>query len=279
MRVFPLATEAFGRLYRNRALTFAMAKREVTDKYTRQVLGSVWAIGHPLIHVCVYIFLFQVVLGVRLGGTAGLPEFDYVVYLLSGLIPWLAVQESLNKGSTVVTSNANLVKQVVFPLEVLPVKSVLACFVTQTVGTMCLAAYVLIKQPELPVNYTGLPQTYALLPLWWLFQALGMAGIVFAISALGVYVRDIKELVQVFSVVGMYLVPIVYQPHMVPPSIKPLLWFNPFSYMVWCYQDACYFGYPEHWYAWIVFPVGSVLAFLFGYSLFRKLQTHFGSVL
>src|SRR4051812_10190945 len=247
MRLFPLATEAFGRLYRNRALTLAMARREVTDKYTRQVLGSVWAIGHPLIHVCVFIFLFQVVLKQRMGGTAGLPEFDYVVYLLSGLIPWLAVQESLNKGSTVITANASLVKQVVFPLEVLPVKSVLACFVTQTVGTLCLAAYVLIRGPELPVDYTGLPQTYALLPMLWAFQALGMAGIVFAISALGVYVRDIKELVQVFSVVGIYLVPIVYQPEMVPERIRPLLKANPFSYMVWCYQDACYFGYPEHW--------------------------------
>src|SRR5215213_617000 len=166
MRLFPLATEAFGRLYRNRALALALAKREVTDKYTRQVLGSVWAVGHPLIHVCVYIFLFRMVLGVRLGGTAGLPEFDYIVYLLSGLIPWLAVQESLNKGSTVITSNANLVKQVVFPLEVLPVKSVLACFVTQLVGTTCLMIYVL-------VDHGSLPWTYALLPMLWVFQAVG----------------------------------------------------------------------------------------------------------
>jgi lipopolysaccharide transport system permease protein len=156
MRLFPLATEAFGRLYRNRALTFAMAKREITDKYTRQVLGSVWAIGHPLVLVCVYIFLFQVVLKLRMGGTVEMP-LDYVAYLLSGLIPWLAVQESLGKGSTVITSQANLVKQVVFPIDVLPVKSVLACFVTQVVGTACLMAYVL-------VDHGGLPWTYALGP-------------------------------------------------------------------------------------------------------------------
>src|SRR3954463_6905967 len=137
MQMSLLVTEAFGRLYRNRSLTFALAKREITDKYTRQMIGSLWAIGHPLIHVCVYIFLFQVVLKLRMGGTADIP-LDYVAYLLSGLIPWLAVQESLGKGSTVITSNANLVKQVVFPLEVLPVKSVLACFVTQLVGTVCL---------------------------------------------------------------------------------------------------------------------------------------------
>lgn len=271
MRLFPLAAEAFGRLYRNRALTFALAKREVTDKYTRQVLGSVWAVGHPLIHVAVYIFLFQVVLKLRMGGTVEMP-LDYVAYLLSGLIPWLAVQESLNKGSTVITSNANLVKQVVFPLDVLPVKSVLACFVTQIVGTLCLIAYVLI-------DHGRLHPTYALLPVLWVVQAVGMAGIVFAISALGVYVRDIKELVQVFSIVGMYLVPIVYQPDMVPEKLQFLLYLNPFSYMVWCYQDACYFGDFRHWYAWIVFPVGAALTFLLGYSLFRKLQTHFGSVL
>jgi lipopolysaccharide transport system permease protein len=271
MRLAGLATDAFGRLYRNRALTLAMAKREITDKYTRQVLGSVWAVGHPFIHVCVYIFLFQVVLKLRMGGTADMP-LDYVAYLLSGLIPWLAVQESLGKGSTVITSQANLVKQVVFPIEVLPVKSVLASFVTQLVGTLCLTVYVLI-------DHGSLPPTYALLPLLWVCQAVGMTGIVFAISALGVYVRDIKELVQVFSVVGVYLVPIVYLPDMVPEQIRWLLKANPFSHMVWCYQDVCYFGEFRHWYAWIVFPVGSLLAFVVGYGLFRKLQTHFGSVL
>jgi lipopolysaccharide transport system permease protein len=266
-----LATDAFGRLYRNRALTFALAKREITDKYTRQVLGSVWAIGHPLIQVCVYIFLFQIVLKQRMGGTADMP-LDFVAYLLSGLIPWLAVQESLNKGSTVITSNANLVKQVVFPLDVLPVKSVLACFMTQLVGTLCLTLYVLL-------DHGTLRWTYALVPALWVLQAVGMAGIVFAISALGVYVRDIKELVQVFSVVGMYLVPIVYRPDQVPEQIQPLLKFNPFSHLVWCYQDACYFQRFEHPWSWLVFPAGAVLTFLLGYSLFRKLQTHFGSAL
>jgi homopolymeric O-antigen transport system permease protein len=102
---------------------------------------------------------------------------------------------------------------------------------------------------------------------------------VFAISALGVYVRDIKELVQVFAVVGMYLVPIVYQPDMVPERVRGLLVYNPFSHLVWCYQDACYFGYFKHTVSWIVFPIGSVMSFLIGYRLFRRLQAHFGSVL
>jgi len=271
MRIVPFATDAFTRLYRNRVLTLTLARREVTDRYTRQILGSVWAVGHPLIHVLVYIFIFQVVLKLRVGGTVEMP-LDYVAYLLSGLIPWLAVQEALNKGSTVITSNANLVKQVVFPIEVLPVKTVLACFVTQGVGTVCLALYVLI-------THGSLPWTYALLPILWLFQAVGMAGLVSALAALGVYVRDIKELVQVFAVVGLYLVPVVYLPEWVPESLRPILYFNPFSHVVWCYQDVCYFGEFRHAWSWLIFGVGAPLTFLLGYALFRRLQTHFGSVL
>src|SRR5262249_39642874 len=155
-----------------------------------------------LVQVIVYIFLFAIVLDQRVGGTREMP-LDYVAYMLSGMIPWLAVQEALGKSSTVVTANANLVKQVVFPLEVLPIKSVLVCFVTQAVGTAALAIYVL-------TTHGGLHVTYALLPVLWALHFLAMAGLVFAISALGVYVRDIKELVQVFAVVGMYLVPVVY---------------------------------------------------------------------
>jgi len=269
--LIPLAVEGVARLYRNRSLTLALAKREVTDRYTRQMLGSVWAIGHPLVHVLVFIFLFRIVLNLRVDATRAMP-LDYTAYLLSGLIPWLAIQEALGKSSTVITSSANLVKQVVFPLEVLPVKSVLVCFVTQFVGTVCLAIYVLITSG-------GIPATYALLPLLWTLHLMVMVGISFAVSALGVYIRDIKELVQVFAVVGIYLVPVVYLPEWVPAQIRPILEFNPFSHMIWCYQDALYFGRFEHPWSWLIFGLGALVSFTVGLGLFRRLQTHFGSVL
>ena len=64
------------------------------------------------------------------------------------------------------------------------------------------------------------------------------------------YFRDVKDFVQVFCIAGMYLMPVVYLPKMVPGVFRPLLNLNPFSYMVWCYQDACYFGRFEHPWAW-----------------------------
>ena len=195
---------------------------------------------------------------------------DYTTYLLAGLIPWMAFQESMAKGATVIVGNANLVKQVVFPIEVLPVKGVMASFSTQLVATGLLAAYVLATHGELP-------WTWLLLPGLFFFQALAMIGVAYVLAAVGAYFRDLKDFVQVFCIAGMYLMPVIYLPEMVPRMFRPWLYVNPFSYMAWCYQDACYFGRFEHPWAWPVFLLrvaGDVLPGLSGVSqvedLFRS---------
>src|SRR5271165_5565788 len=106
---------------RNWALTWTMAKREITDRHVGQMLGMVWAIGHPLILILVYIFIFGFVFKAKAGVGHELP-FNYAIYLLSGLLPWMAINDCMNKSCGLLTGNANLVKQVVFPLEVLPIK-------------------------------------------------------------------------------------------------------------------------------------------------------------
>ncbi len=218
----------------------------------------------------IYVFFFAIVLKVKMSRT-DLP-LDYTVYLLSGLIPWMAFQESMAKGSTVIISNAGLVKQVVFPIEVLSVKGVIASMVTQVVATCVLALYVLIK-------YKALSWTYALIPGLMFFQVLAMIGTSYFLGAIGVYFRDTKDFVQVYCLAGIYLIPIIYQPSSVPPAVRPILYLNPFSYVIWCYQDACYFGRFEHPYAWVVFPIGSLVVFYLGYRIFRKLKVAFGSAL
>ena len=258
-------------LYRHRALTMALVRREILDRYIGQMLGAFWVFGHPLILVSVYIFIFQYVFKMRVGGTEDMP-LDYTVYILAGLIPWLTFAEALSKGPTVMHVNASLVKQVVFPIEVLPVKTALASFVTQSLCTTVLILYVVC-------TYGYLPWTYALLPILWLAQFLAMAGVCFALSAVGAYFRDLKDVVQVFTVVGMYLMPLAYLPDWVPPAFRVVLYFNPFSYMIWCFQDACYFGRFEHPWAWLAFIGGSLFVFACGYRLFHRLKTYFGSVL
>lgn len=252
-------------------LIYELTKREISERYSGQVFGALWTIGHPLLLTLVYIFIFGFVFRARAGGTIDLP-LDYTAYMLSGIIPWLVFQEALGKASTVIIANANIVKQVIFPLEVLPIKSVLATIVTEVVFLFLLVIYTLITSRTLP-------WTYVFLPVLILFQTLGMIGISYLFSAIGVYFRDLKDFVLVFLSIAFFILPILYLPESIPAAIRPVLYLNPLSYMIWCYQDILYFGQFAHPWAWAVFLLGSLFIFIFGFRVFRRLKTMFGNVL
>ncbi len=263
--------ELISLLTRHRQLTLALAKREIGERYSGQFFGTFWTIGHSLTLMFVYIFVFGWVFKTQIGGTADLP-LDYTTYLLAGLIPWLAFQESMAKAGTVIVANANIVKQVIFPIEVLPVKGVVATLVTEGIFFALLAAYTLI-------THHALLWTYLLLPVLFVVQALAMIGVSYLLAAVGAYFRDVKDFVQDFSTVAFFIMPMLYVPESVPAAVRGILYVNPFSYMVWSYQDILYFGYLRHPYAWVVFIGLSLFVFVFGYRVFRRLKTMFGNVL
>jgi len=258
-------------LIRHRDLIWEMARRDISDRYAGQAFGLLWAVGHPLFMMALFVFIFAFVFKTKVGGTIQMP-LDYTTYILAGLIPWMAFQESMNKSCSAITTNASLVKQVVFPLELLPAKGVLASLLPQLVSTFVLLGYVLLV-------HGGFSLIYLLLPVLIMLQLLAMIGLAYMFAAIGAYFRDIKDFVQMFGMAGVYLAPIVYLPEMVPTLFKPVLYLNPFSYVIWCYQDVIYFGRIEHPYAWIVFPMLSITIFVVGYRLFRKLKIGFGNVL
>ena len=263
--------ELFRLLRRYRALLAEMVRRELTQQYAGQVLGALWAIGHPLVQTGVYVFLFAVIFNTKIGGTYELP-LDYTAYLLSGLLPWIAAQQSLILTSTAISANASLVKQVVFPIEILPLKSVISSVVPQLIGTAGLVVYVFATHGTPPL-------TYLLLPALIVCQCAAMAGIGFLLAACGAFLRDLKDVVQVFALINAYLIPVFYLPSWVPHLFQPIIYINPFSYMIWCYQDAFYFGRFEHPVAWLVFAIGGFLIFGLGYRAFRYLKPSFGNVL
>src|SRR6185369_3689045 len=118
----------------------------------------------------------------------------------------------------------------------------------------------------------GLPWTVVLLPVVVAVQVLGLMGVAFGLAITGAFFRDLREFMQIVTLIGMYLIPVAYLPSMVPPLFRPLLYFNPFSYIVWCYQDVLYFGLIEHPLAWLVFLLLSVVSFVVGHRLFRLLK-------
>ena len=268
---FQAFSELVALLTRHRLLTFEMARREITDRYAGQFFGLFWTFVHPLILILVYVFLFNFVFAAKIGSSMAMP-LDMTTYILAGIIPWLTFSDAMGKASTVIVSNANLVKQVIFPIEVLPVKGVLATLFTELILLGLLTIYTLIKFHSLWI-------TYLLLPVILFFQSIAMVGISYLLCSLGTYIRDTKDVVQVFLTLGMWFVPILYLPEAIPQAVRPFLYVNPFTYMIFCYQDILYFGRLEHPIAWVVFPLLSLVVFLFGYRLFRKLKTMFGNVL
>lgn len=258
-------------IVRNRALTWAVARRDLVSPYAGEVLGGVWAILHPVFLVALLAWVFNFLLGARFGGTQELPR-DYTTYILAGLVPWQSFMLVLARSGTEVVASGNLVKQVVFPLEVLPVKTVILSLPPTAIGIPFLMLYVLFTTGSVPA-------TYALVPAVVTLQLLWMLGLSFALSALGVYFRDLKDVVTLFVTASIYLLPIVFTPGALPAGLQHVITFNPFSALIWCYQDVLYFGRLEHPWAWLSTAVFSVGTFFIGYAIFRRLKPFFGSVL
>jgi lipopolysaccharide transport system permease protein len=258
-------------MHKYRELLVAMTRRDLTEQYAGQVFGSLWAIAHPVLLMALFVFVFGYVFRTRIGGTPEMP-LDYTTYLLSGLIPWLGFQQAMTRGAVAITAHANLVKQVVFPIEILPVKMVLASAVPALIGFAILLLYV-VATHGVP------PATYLLMPVLMAIQLAAMLGAAFLLAAVTTFLRDMKEFVQLFSTYGVYVLPVFYLPQWVPEIFRPMIYANPFSYMIWCYQDALYFGRFEHPWAWVIFGLSSVASLALGYRVFRRLKPYFGNVL
>ncbi len=252
-------------------LIYELTRREISDRYTGQVFGVFWTIGHPLMLTLIYIFIFGFVFQARMGDALNTP-LNYTSYMLAGLIPWLIFSDVMGKSSTLIIANANIVKQVIFPIEVLPIKTVLASLATMMVFLIFLTIYTLLASHILP-------WTYIFLPVLVFFQTLAMIGVSYLFSSVGAYFRDLKDFVQIFLSVAFFTLPILYLPESIPAVIRPILYINPISYMIWAYQDVLYFGSFMHPWAWIVFGLGSLFIFVFGYRVFRRLKVMFGNVL
>lgn len=270
-RMWQQAAYMTQRLYQHRHLLWHQIKQELLEQHAGQMLGAAWPIVHPLFLMMIYTFIFSVVFVNRIGGTYELP-LSYTAYIMSGLIPWLSIQLALNKSTTALTSNASLIKQVVFPVEILPVKTVLSTFLSMGITLGVLILYVLAT--------TGsLPWTYLLIPVLLVIQAAWLIGFGLILAAVGTYFRDIRELTQMFSLAGMFLLPVMYLPAWVPPLFRPILYLNPFSYLIWCYQDALYFGRFEHPWAWVVSILFGAFIYCAGARIFLTLKHYFGEAL
>lgn len=256
-------------IFLHRSLVWELARREMTGMHAGQMAGVIWLAVHPLALFAVYTFLFSVVFQVRIGDRG---PSDYLIYLFSGLAPWLMTQDILIRSASAMTGNTTIVKKVMFPPEVLVAKTILSSMTVQALLLVTVIIYIVAARG-------GIAWTFALLPVLFTMHLMLLLGLGLLLAAWTPYFRDITEFIRIFSTVNIYLMPVVYAPTMVPETLRFVLSLNPFSYLIWCYQDVLYFGAIQHPFAWVFllfFSTGSLIA---GSYVFVRLRHHFNNVL
>jgi lipopolysaccharide transport system permease protein len=194
-----------------------------------------------------------------------------MVYLFAGLAPWLMTQDVLSRATGIMAANSTLVKKVMFPLEALAAKSILASLKVQSILLATVVVYVCVVRE-------GVPLTMALLPALLLLHVGLLWGLALFLSVMTPYFRDISEFMRIFLLVNIYLIPVMYVPNMVPASLRFVLTINPFSHLIWCYQDLIYFEGIAHPASWVVTGLFAGVALLLGSYVFLRLRGHLASV-
>jgi len=260
----------FSSLLKNRRLLFEMAKRDISDRYAGQLLGPIWAILHPVTTILIFIFIFAVVFRVKVDDSLNIPG-DHTLYIISGLIPWLVVADILGRSTFAVLGQASLVKQVVFPVEILPTKIVIASLPTFLIGFIGLLIYALIVGRFSPA--------LLLFPVAGIPLYLFLFGVGFALSSIGIFLRDIKEFVQIYAMIGLYIAPIFYFMDWVPEKLRLLLYANPITFYIETFHDVAYYGEIRSLSIWVIATIIGLLSLWIGAAIFAKLKPHFGSYL
>lgn len=258
-------------LWRNRALLAAMTRREIESRYRGSALGFLWSLATPLLTLVVYTFVFSVIFRVRWGAsTAGHGEFALVAF--AGLLLFTCFSDCVTRAPGLVLSQANMVKKVVFPVQILPAVILGGALFQLVIATAVLLAIAAILGFTPGITAIAFPLVLA--PL-----LLGILGITWAVSAAGVYFRDLGQVVGLLVTLLMFLIPIFYPASAVPEAFRPIITLNPLAVLVEEARGVLLWGRWPDWFqlAWVGL-LGWVVAWG-GYLLFMKLRRGFSDVL
>lgn len=208
-------------LGRNRRIVFQMARRDMIERYRGSVLGFAWSVLNPLLLLVVYTFVFTVVFRSRWPGAAE-GSADFAVNAFAGIVVFNIFAESVSRAPTLVVQNANLVKRVVFPLEVLPWVTLASSLFHALVNFGVLLAFVLV------VNRTLHP-TALLFPLAVVPVVLCSLGLSWLLASLGVFFRDASHTVTLLVTVLMFASPVFYPTSAVPERLRTLFALSPLA--------------------------------------------------
>jgi lipopolysaccharide transport system permease protein len=218
-------------LARNARLLLSITRVELSKRYAGSVLGMSWLVLQPALYLSVYLFVYLVLFK---GQFAGFTRLGYVLYVFCGLVPYLGTIDAITLAAVSIKQNIHLVKNVMLPIELIPVRAVLVAMVSQAVG---LAIVVLLSA------LNGSLTLHVLwLPVIWALQILMLCGMAWILSSIAVGLPDISYFISLFMFLLMWVSPIGYTTDMVPPNLAAVLYLNPVYYLLAVYRDSLLFG-------------------------------------
>jgi lipopolysaccharide transport system permease protein len=263
-------TLPFQTIWRNRSLIRTLVRRDVLSRYTGSFGGAFWAILNPLLLMLTYFFVFGVVMNTKFGGDASRTSF--ALYFLAGMLPWLAFSEAAGRAPFVLLDHRNFIKKLVFPVETLPVNVVVSGLVTEFFGLILFALALLLIRGRVPL-------TVLYLPLVIIPQVLFTAGISWFLAALGVFARDLGQVIGYLLTVLMFMTPIFYPETQLPQFAAGLIRMNPIYVLVRSYRATLLESQAPDWVSLGWLALAGILVFLLGHAWFYKLRKSFADLI
>lgn len=252
-------------------LLWQLTVREVLQRFRGSWLGLGWSLITPLAMLAVYTFVFRTVLNARWPGAED-SNSEFALQIFSGLLVFSLFSEVIGRAPRLVLEQPNLVKKVIFPLEILPWMAVLSAYFHASLSLLVLVAAVLFFRGEITIHILGaVVVLLAFLPI--------LLGLSWLLAALGVYMRDIGHIVGLVLTPMLFLSPVFYPAEALPAVVQDYMMLNPLTLIIETLRASVLEGqWPSLQGLFIYFVVGIGFAFV-GAWCFEKTRRGFADVL
>ena len=264
--------ELVASFWNNRNLIWQLTRRQVVGRYRGSVMGLAWSFFNPILMLLVFTFVFSVVFKARWGVGAEESKTDFAIILFVGMIIHGLFAECLNSAPGLVVANPNYVKKVIFPLEILPWVAMGSALFHASISLLVWGVFYLIAFAK--IHWTAVFFPVVILPL--VLMTMGLAWI---LTSLGVFVRDIAQVIGILTTVLMFLSPIFYPISALPKEYRPLLQINPLTFMIEESRAVLIWGRMPEWSGWAIYLLVSIAVACAGFWWFQKTRKGFADVL
>ena len=256
-------------IFKYRELLKNNVKKEVRGRYKNSILGVMWTFLNPLLQIAVYAMIFPYILKQQ--------QPYYLIFVCVGLIPWSFFTTTIIQSTNTIIGNANIVKKVYFPREILPLSVVLSGAINFLIATIIILAFCI-------GGGKGITWHIIIFPIILLLQMILQLAISFVLSAVTVYIRDIEHFVQIVLMLMFYATPIVYSTATLDGSttarfMKKVIMLNPMTTIIEGYRSIFYTQTLPDFKGIGIWYIISIALLFIGWLIFKKLQKGFAEEL